>query len=269
MEKTIVVLIGNPRGGEKAWSTMYKNLLKPYKADLAVCFGYNKDKSSSLYSKSKYVWEIPEYDNWEDYYTQNLHDSDWWKKSFELGSETGFSGLFGTIGSSGIACAFLHYLLNYKKNILLKYDRIIVTRSDYFYLKEVPILSNDSFWSPTGEEYGGITDRFFIFPSSDIDIVLGMFDNYINTDKLYEDFCNHPQLLNIERSYFNYFQRIDYLKKLKKFCRVQFLVKTKNDPTRWSETNIPVPYNEDLYIKYESEYNECMEKMFTTYLYEC
>ena len=30
-EKTLVILIGNARGGEETWNTMYENLLKPYK----------------------------------------------------------------------------------------------------------------------------------------------------------------------------------------------------------------------------------------------
>jgi len=31
MEKTLVILIGNARGGEETWETMYKHLLKPSK----------------------------------------------------------------------------------------------------------------------------------------------------------------------------------------------------------------------------------------------
>ena len=46
-EKTLVILIGNARGGEETWNTMYENLLKPYNADLALCFGESKNKSAS------------------------------------------------------------------------------------------------------------------------------------------------------------------------------------------------------------------------------
>ena len=59
-EKTLTILIGNARGGEKAWNSMYENLLNPYESDLALCFGEVKDKSSSLYKRSKYVWEFSE-----------------------------------------------------------------------------------------------------------------------------------------------------------------------------------------------------------------
>jgi hypothetical protein len=58
--KTLTVMIGNARGGEKTWETCYKHLLAPLNSDLALCFGETNDKSSFLYQKAKYVWEIPE-----------------------------------------------------------------------------------------------------------------------------------------------------------------------------------------------------------------
>ena len=48
MEKTLVILIGDSRGGEKTWHTMYDHLLKPFNADLALCFGYKENKIESL-----------------------------------------------------------------------------------------------------------------------------------------------------------------------------------------------------------------------------
>jgi hypothetical protein len=264
LEKTIVVLTGNARGGEKTWNSMYNNLLDPYNADLALCFGYDEQKSSSLYSRAKYVWEIPEYDKWEDYYIENLGEG-WWKKSFELGSNTGFSGLYGTYGSGAIYAAFKHYLLNYKKEILLEYDRIIITRSDYFYINPQPILSNEFFWAPTGEDYGGICDRYHSFPSKDISIALGIVDYYINTEYLMEDLKENYPWINLESSYYHHFKRNNYINKVKRFPRVQLLVKTETDSTRWGCTNTTLPYNEDLFIKYQSEYDECMKTIFTSY----
>ena len=38
-EKYLVVLGGSPRGGEKAWSSMYKYVKNHLKADLAICTG--------------------------------------------------------------------------------------------------------------------------------------------------------------------------------------------------------------------------------------
>ena len=41
------------------------------------------------------------YEKWEDYYIENLGEGHW-KTSFEFGAETGFSGLYGTVGSGAI-----------------------------------------------------------------------------------------------------------------------------------------------------------------------
>jgi|LauGreDrversion4_2_1035121.scaffolds.fasta_scaffold02208_7 hypothetical protein len=264
MEKTIVVLIGNARGGEKTWNTMYNNLLEPYRADLALCFGYSKDKSSSLYSNAKYVWEIPEYEKWEEYYIGNLGDNGWWKKSFELGINSGFSGLYGSRGSGAIFCVFKHYLLNNKRSLLESYDRIIITRADYFYLKPVEVLSNDYFWVPSGADYGGLCDRYHSFSSSDIDMGLGIVDYYINTNQLTEDYVNFENI-NLESSYYYYFKRHNYLNKVKRFPRVQMLVRTVEDSYRWHTSDIVMPHNDDIYVKYQDEYDECMKTIFTSY----
>jgi hypothetical protein len=262
MIKTLVILLGNPRGGEKTWNSMYENLLEPYDADLAICFGYNENKKESLYTKSKYVWEVPEYDEWADYYVENFGNGGIWKKVFALAGDNGFSGLYGSKGSSAITFALRDWILKNKGDVLLNYDRIIITRSDYFYYKKHPLLDNNYFWIPFGEGYGGITDRHHIFPSSDVDIVLGIVDNYINTNDIIEDFGDIPNInLNIEKSYIKYFGRIGYSKKIKQFERVQFTVKTLEDPTRWwpgpEDGKLLVPGHTDLYIKYGDEYALC------------
>lgn len=271
MEKTLVIIIGNPRGGEKTWNSMYKNLLSPYNADLALCFGYREDKSPSLYRVAKYVWELPEYLEWAEYYIENLGDDTYidgnliqpyWKKSFCLGWHTGFSGIYQTNGSSAITLAFRHYLLKNKKEIICSYDRIILTRSDLFYIKEHPILPNDHFWIPVGQHYGGITDRHHIFPSSDIDDIFGIVENYVNTGDLLEDYKDNPDLLNIESCYLKYFNRIGYSKKIKEFLPINFTVKTEQDTTRWcGGDNTLVPYHDDLYLKYKTDYDDCIKSL--------
>ena len=34
----LVVLAGSPRGGEKTWESLYKYVLNPLNADLAICW---------------------------------------------------------------------------------------------------------------------------------------------------------------------------------------------------------------------------------------
>ena len=80
--KTLVILIGNARGGEETWQSMYKYLLDPFSADLALLFGKTNNKSSSLYKKAKYLWEIEEYSNWRKYYENNAEGN--WNNFFNF-----------------------------------------------------------------------------------------------------------------------------------------------------------------------------------------
>ena len=50
--KTLVILLGTARGGEETWNSMYKYLIKPYSADLALLFGKNPN-SIHLYIKKQ------------------------------------------------------------------------------------------------------------------------------------------------------------------------------------------------------------------------
>ena len=77
--------MGNLRGGEQAWQSLYKNVLDVNSGDLALIIGeeqkqYSKHEAagensshelsypynSSLYKRAKYIWTFPEYEDWAD-----------------------------------------------------------------------------------------------------------------------------------------------------------------------------------------------------------
>lgn len=246
MDKTLVILLGNARGGETTWNTMYEHLLKPFNADLALLFGESTDKSASLYSRAKYVWELPEYSNWREYYEKSCKGN--WSEFFEKNQTTGMSGgIDNYIGSGAIIIAFRHYLKNNFSDILLKYDRIILTRADYYYLKDHPVESNEFFYIVEGEDYNGLCDRHHVFPSSIYEKVLGV-GEFIS-----EVACSH-RILNIESALHSCYSHHALLSSIKRCERVQFAVKLKTDATRWSTENQLLEGSDNLYIKYPSEY---------------
>jgi hypothetical protein len=259
-EKTLTILIGNPRGGEKTWSSMYKNLLEPYNSDLALCFGERKDKNISLYEKSKYIWEIPEYDNWREYYFKVC--TGYWEKSFSLGKTDGLmGGVDDNIGSGAIIFAFRHFLKNNKKEILERYDRIILTRSDFYYAHKQQLLSNQYFWVVEGEDHQGIGDRMHIFPSTLIDNILGIVE-YMDSEDGYNQILNYTGLHRNPESLLKlYFSHSGVLNNIKRFPRVNYTVATEGDTTRWSEAKMQDPNNLELLIKYSNEYITCMNNI--------
>lgn len=256
--KTLVILLGNARGGEETWGRMYKYLIEPYNADLALLFGKTSDKSSSLYHKAKFIWEINEYTDWWKYFEKYFST-----RLFNIFKINEIEGLGGGIsnfrGSGAIIFAFRHFLRNNYRDILLKYDRLILTRSDFYYIDYHPILNNDFFYILEGEKYGGFTDRHHIFPSSLLDKVLGI-NEYLDEEKNYKYLITKK--LNPERALFEFFQHNQLIQKIK-FCkRVQFIVSKKNESKRWSYTKGYMFNSDSLLIKYQKEYYTALRNKY-------
>ena len=258
--KTLIILTGNARGGEETWDSMYENLMKPYNADLSICFG-KTDDHNSLYEKSKYVWEIDEYSNWIDYYQKNC--SNFWCENLEYGKS-------GDVLSSGIiGFAIKHFIIKNYEKILLKYDRIILTRSDYFYAHRYPLLSNKHLWIVEGENYGSYCDRFYVFPSKYCKKVMNIVD-YIDSEHLNSTLRLIKKYnldvtgfgngyINTEYYYKLFFEYNGISKIIRRSPRVQFLVSTTKDTNR---TNIPkIKYKNNLFVRYESEFKNCFERI--------
>ena len=262
MEKTLVILIGNARGGEETWNTMYKNLLEPYNADLALCFGYTDNKTSSLYQKSKYIWELPEYDNWRKYYDENFKEN--WDYIFKKQSsdKTGLGGGIDNYdGSGAIIFAFRDFILKNKENVLKLYDRIILTRSDFYYVDTHPILPLGKLYSIEGEEYGGISDRHFVFDSNMSKDVLGICDflcdeNNFNFLSSLQEFTINP-----EKALLIFFNNNKIIEKIEHFRRVQFTVAVNGDLSRWCQPSGFIPGSNTVRHKYYSEYEVAMRNL--------
>ena len=230
--KTLIVLLGSARGGEETWKSMYKYLLEPLSADLALLFGKTSDKKASLYKKAKFIWEIEEYSDWWDYYTKYFSN-----RIYDIYKHNEIEGLGGGIGkfrgSGAIIFALRHFLKNNFKNVLLNYDRIILTRSDFYYIDFHPNLKNDAFYILEGEGYGGVTDRHHIFPSSMTDKILSI-NEFLDKKENYKYLLTKN--LNPERALTEYYKNINIFEQIK-FCkRVQFIVAKRNESKRWSYT---------------------------------
>jgi hypothetical protein len=257
--KTLVILMGNARGGEETWQSMYKYLLDPFSADLALLFGKTNDKSSSLYNKAKYLWEIDEYSNWREYYENNVVGC--WNNFFNHFSKGLLAGGIDNFkGSGAILLALRHFLNNNYKKILLKYERIILTRPDYFYLNYHPVLSNNYFYIPEGEDYGGICDRHHVFPTHMANEVLGVVE-FFSDIKNY-NYLKNIDLSNIERLLFEFYQHNNIIKNIKRFNRVQFTVTSNNDHTRWRSGRGYLFGSKSLQIKYQREYYSALKNKY-------
>lgn len=264
--KTLVILQGNARGGEETWNSMYKYLLEPLKADLALLFGKTNDHSSSLYRKCKYLWELEEYNNWRQYYEKNFPKSHRWFKVFEHNqSQTLGGGVDNFIGSGAISLAFRHFLKKNFKNILLKYDRIILTRSDYFYIDNHPVLSNDYFYIIEGEDNGGLNDRHHIFSKNIINKVLGVLE-FLDSIENNKYLTTLDKFLNIEKFLKLFYERNGLVSCIKRFKSAQFTVQLSTDKTRWQRGKYYMLGSKIILIKYKNEYYSAIKIKYGLFL---
>ena len=85
--KNLIILSGSPRGGPHAWNSLFKYVMKPLNADLAICTTTNFIIDNRLLSKAKFKWYLQNYNNFEDYYEENYDGA--WKDYFEKGKGFG------------------------------------------------------------------------------------------------------------------------------------------------------------------------------------
>jgi len=260
--KTLVVIQGSHRGGEETWNTMYKYLLHPLGADLALV-NYTFDENS-LCKKAKFLWKINL--NQEDltkslknYYEDNFKGQQWYD-FFSYHKSTGLGGpIISEQGSGSLIFAFRHFLLKNYLNTILDYDWIILTRADHYYInfhQNTEELKKKIVYILPDEKYGGVSDRLTIFHSSIADEVLGIAEfiaDIKNKDLLFKEFIfENSRFLNPEKLLKLYYDS----KKLKtrEIRRCQFTVALASDNTLWKKASILLPGHTDLYLKYEVEY---------------
>jgi hypothetical protein len=173
---TLVIVLGNLRGGEKTWHSMYKHLLDENDADFALMIGEGSNTSLSPHARAKYVWEFPEYDDWAD--AIDLVDKDNatnWRVTVEghVNKRTGIlGGVKGHTGSGAVIFMARHWLIEHITRLKLteRYERFVLplTALDARYL-----------WVPSGEDYGGVTDRHWVLNRHHLLPSLRIFHNLI------------------------------------------------------------------------------------------
>ena len=164
-------------------------------------------------------------------------------------------GAFDQSGAGGIVLAFRQRLLDMitSLGLLEKYDRFIVTRSDYFYGAPHPacdLLDPAFVWLPDGEDYRGLSDRHWVLSREHVEPCLDLLGPILrDPDVLYRE-MQHDDRWNIEK----YIRHV-WTKRgipVRRYPRTMFLVRDANDHTSHSVG----AFNDDvgMIVKYKSEY---------------
>jgi len=162
-------------------------------------------------------------------------------------------------GSAGILIFFRWFLLHnlVDNDLINKYDRFIITRSDFIYQlphPKVERMNKNYIWIPDCEHYGGYTDRHVVLSKTNIESYLDIFNNLVLKSNYFFMNMKKYSNWNLEKLIKFNLDQNNVLQFVKEFPYVMYSVRNINGTTRWSAGI----YSNDLgyYIKYNSEYDK-------------
>lgn len=260
-ERTLVCIISQTREHEIVWNSFKSNVLDELNADLALCISVpnDYDYSNPYWQHAKYKWTCPEYSNWMDAFdyakeVEFPNDFSTWKELLLSVEDNWCAPINGHQGAGAILIFFRWLLLRNLKieGVLEKYDRFIVTRSDYFYMSPHPqmeLLPPEFLWLPDGEYYGSVTDRYAVLSRSNVEEYLNILNNMIQ--RPLDMFQAIFPKANLERVVQQNLELQKGPGHWRFFPFIMYSVRSEGESTRWSlgEWNDELGY----YVKYPSE----------------
>jgi len=270
--KTLVIILSETRAHELTFQNFKENVMEPLKADLCVCIGVKSDYdyTNPYYEMAKYHFLYKEPDDFgdafEEAYQSTMKDypyntNIYWREYLKIKDQY-LGGIKDDTdqhpGSAAILIFFRWFLLRNLQmyHILDKYDRFVITRSDYIYKLPHPkldILDSKNIWIPDEEHYGGYTDRHVILPRRHVEKYLNILPNMILKPEEYYHTMKGKNNWNLERLIKHHLQQNNIDKYVREFPYVMYSVRSQNGSTRWSGGT----YIEELgyCIKYDTEYH--------------
>lgn len=263
-EKTLVIINSETREYQHTFDNFERYVLNELNADLALCVANNhrEDPNNPFYKSAKYIWQYQEPDDWGDAfdYASNYEEAqNNWRVLTQVKDQWlgGIKGVQEQKGSAGILLFFRWFTKTklLEENLLNKYDRLIYTRSDYFYeTPHIPLelLSKDKIWIPEGEDYGGVTDRYMLCSAQNIISALSIADPIIKNPLDLMNSMTFYQEWNLEKFIKFSFQKTGLWKQVRRFPFTMYSIRSEGGHTSWMEGE----FNHDLgyYVKYQYEY---------------
>jgi hypothetical protein len=274
IERVLVCLLAKTRGSQIAFPSFKRHVLEELNADLALALTisdkYNHD--DPYWQHARYRWTAPDYTDYGDAFDlaqrhlcreHNIQTPDWRSILRIKGIwQGGIRSEDPQPGASSVL-AFCRWLLLHnlrKDGVLYRYDRFVITRSDFVWMCPHPplsILEQNAIWIPYGEDYDGLNDRHLVASRADIVNCLNAIEDILlHPMELYEE-MKHKAWWNDEQWLAAHFRRKGLLKRVKRFPYVMYLARPVDDdsPT-WSSGRFERDVK--LYVKYEYEFHSAM-----------
>lgn len=247
--RTLVCVVGQLRAGGVTWDAFRRHVLDELGADLAVCDhgDYPPGRTTAFWEHASYTFAGPQHADYAPAFDAaasaavSVGESvpDWRRVAAIPGNWFGgIRSLPPREGAGAVSVYKRWYFLQMLKEhgCLERYDRFVVTRSDFLWLSPHPpldLLRVDRLWIPEGEDWGGINDRHAVLDRSSLVAYLdGLTPIVTDPDSLLT--AARGGSWSAER-YLHW--RLDtrgLLAEVRRFPCVMFLVRESGGPTSWS-----------------------------------
>ena len=274
--KTLVIILGETRTHELTFNNFKENVINVLNADLCICIGidikYNYHNPFYKLAKYKFLYNEPyDYADAFDYAyniilteNENINPLNW--REFLKIKNQFMGGIKDNDnehpGSGAIQIFYRWFLLKnlIHHNLIDKYDRFVITRSDYIYQLPYPNvekMNSNNIWIPNFEYWGGYTDKNAILSKTNIIPYLNILNMMVLKSNEYFYKMKNYNYWNIEQLIKFHLHENNVLHLVKEFPYIMYACRNHNGTTRW---NVGI-YNEKLgyYLKSEDEYNKSIE----------
>jgi hypothetical protein len=289
LERVLVCIIAQTRAHQVAWPSFKRFVLDELDADLALAVTLDEeyDYVNPYWQHAKYRWtsyQPPDIGDTFDLAQRWLWDRDDapppdWRSMLRL------KGIWQggiqapdpqpSFSANLLYCRWLLLRGLMEDEVLERYDRFVVTRSDFVWLCPHPpmsILDRESIWIPDGQHWGGFCDRHIVVSREDAVAALNLIDDILlRPDELYaemklatasndEEFHRHHRYVgwNLEMYLKYHLDRKGLLPKVKLFPYVMYTGRPLRDPQSkgWGWSTGSYHPSVGHFVKYEGELRE-------------
>lgn len=276
MDRSLVIVPITTQAETITWQSFKKNVIDVLNADLALCIQTPEDYdfANPYWQFAQYKWTTPRYEEWNSLLDEaqiielqklSRTAKPNWRQLFEIqGNWLGAAhdGLTKRVGSGVILLYFRWLLLQHfqTERLLEKYDRFVITRSDFVWECPHPpleILSPNNVWLGDAESWGGVSDRHTVLSRENIEDYLGIGKVILTEPEELLAEMRSREDWNIEQFIALSLTRLGLREKIAYFPYGMYLVRGEDAGPTWS----PGEWNEQLgyFIKYPNEYTSAQE----------
>jgi hypothetical protein len=275
VEKVLVCLLAKTRAHQLTFPSFKRQVLDELNGDLALALTIDEkyDYANPFWQHAKYRWTAPDFSDYGEAFDlaqrwlcqeRNIPANDW-RSMLQLGGIWQGRILSANPQPSATSIMFFcRWLLLrglQQDGVLDRYDRFVITRSDFVWLCPHPplsVLEPEMIWFPNGEFYGGLTDRHIVVSRADVVNCLNIIEDILlHPTQLYEQMKDQSTWWNkgwnIEQFLQDHLRRKGLLHKVKLFPYVMYTARqVQDDSPTWSMGRYEPAIGH--YIKYDWEF---------------